>query len=75
MLKPEIRRYSEIAQTFITNDSKRHNGNGEICYPYAFGYSLSEMAWTLEKLSLNKRQIKILKELTTKLEADIIDIT
>jgi hypothetical protein len=33
------------------------------------------MAWTLEKLSLNKRQIKILKELTTKLEADIIDIT
>ena len=75
MLKPEIRKYSEKSQAFITKKSKEHNGDGEICYPYAFGYSLSEMAWTLENLQLNKRQLKILSELTARLEKDSEDAT
>ena len=71
-MKAEIRRYSEVAQTFITKQSKKHNGDGEMCYPYSFGYSLSETSSLLQHLELNNRQIKVLKDWTAKLEAEII---
>jgi hypothetical protein len=72
MIKAEIRKYSEVAQTFITKQSKKHNGDDEINYPYSFGYSLSETSSLLQHLELNKRQLKVLKEWTAQLEAEII---
>jgi hypothetical protein len=63
-MKAEIRKYSETAQAFITKESKKHNGDGEICYPYAFGYSLSETASLLNHLELTAKQIELLKDWT-----------
>jgi hypothetical protein len=67
----EIRNYSEATQAYITKASKEHNGDGEICYPYSFGYSLSEMYHTLERLKLNKRQLKELAKITDRYNKDI----
>jgi hypothetical protein len=69
-MTPEIMKYKQTAESFITKESKQYNGDGEVCYPYSFGYALSEMYWTLENLQLNKRQLKKLGELTKRLERD-----
>lgn len=71
-MRSEIRDYSEKAGDFVINESKKHSGDETICYPYAFGYSLSEMSWLLEHLELNKKQIKRLTEWTDRFKFDII---
>ena len=68
-------KYKATAESFITEESKPYSGDGGVCYPYAFGYALSEMFWTLENLQLNKRQLKKLGELTKRLERDKEDAT
>lgn len=69
-MTPEIIKYKTTAEAFIIKTSKQYNGDGETCYPYCFGYALSEMYWTLEHLQLNKRQLKKLGELTERLERE-----
>jgi len=58
-----IRHYIQAIQALSFESSRNHN-NGEVCYPYAYGYSSSQFHTTLARLDLNKKQLKELSKIT-----------
>lgn len=53
--------YIKNVETAVIELSKQYNGNEEVCYPYAFGYFVSQLRYTLMELNLSKNQLKILE--------------
>ena len=66
---PVIKNYIQAIQSLSFLSSKKNN-NGEICYPYSYGYSASQFHSTLLQLNLSKKQIKELENITNQLIID-----
>ena len=52
--------YISNLEYIVTQLSKEHN-EGNISYPYAFGYFVSQMGNTLDELNLSKKQLQVLE--------------
>ena len=61
-----IKHYIQAIQSLSFASSKNHN-KGDICYPYAYGYSASQFHSVLERLELNKKQVKQLEKIINEL--------
>lgn len=66
-----IQHYIQAIQKLSFSSSKNNTGHGEICYPYAYGYSASQFQDTLARLNLNKQQLKELASITVRVMADV----
>lgn len=56
-----VSEYIENVQNACIEISKCTNDSGDTNYPYAFGYFISQLQWTLNDLDLTKKQLKVLE--------------
>jgi len=53
--------YIKNVEDAVIELSKQYNGSDDICYPYAFGYFVSQLRYTLMALNLNEKQLEVLE--------------
>lgn len=53
--------YIKNVETACIEISKCTNDEGYTSYPYAFGYFVAQLQYTLQELNLNKKQLKVLE--------------